>query len=90
MLALGDGELVVAHSHDLHELSHGAAAGTIGSMTLADLRLLAPGLLTLDEALTFFADEAPETGVHVDLKSAAAARTSRELSRASGSWSAAS
>jgi len=72
VLSLRGGELVIAHSDDLHEVSHGAAPGTVGSMALADLRQLAPDLLTLDEALTFFADEAPEIGVHVDLKSASA------------------
>ena len=72
VLSLRDGEPVIAHSDDLHEASHGTASGTIGSMALADLRRLAPDLLTLDEALAFFADEAPEIGVHVDLKSASA------------------
>ena len=37
VLALAGGE-IVAHSEDLHELSHGAEAGVVGSMTLADLR----------------------------------------------------
>ena len=72
VLSLRDGELVIAHSDDLHEVSHGAVPGTVGSMALADVREFAPGLLTLDEALAFFADEAPEIGVHVDLKSASA------------------
>ncbi len=72
VLSLHDGELVIAHSDDLHEVSHGAARGLIGSMALADLRQVAPELLTLDEALTFFVDEAPNVGVHVDLKSARA------------------
>jgi len=72
VLSLAGGELVVAHSHDLHELSHGAVRGTVGSMALADLRTLCPQLPTLDEALTFFAEEAHEVGVHVDLKSPSA------------------
>ncbi len=72
MLALAGGELVIAHSDDLHELSHGAEAGVVGSMTLADLRTLCPQLPTLDEALRFFAEEAPRVGVHVDLKSPSA------------------
>ena len=38
VLSLRDGELVIAHSDDLHEVSHGAAPGTIGSLVLADLR----------------------------------------------------
>ncbi|MDQ3670941.1 MAG: glycerophosphodiester phosphodiesterase [Actinomycetota bacterium] len=72
VLSLHDGELAIAHSDDLHEVSHGAARGTIGSMTLGDLREIAPDVPTLDEVLAFFADEAPEVGVHVDLKSASA------------------
>jgi len=72
VLSLRDGELAIAHSDDLSEVSHGAAGGIIGSMTLADLRQVAPDLLTLDEALAFFVDEAPDVGVHVDLKSASA------------------
>lgn len=72
VLQLDGGELVVAHSHDLHEVSHGAAGGKIGDRSLAELRGLCPDLQTLDEALAFFAVESPETGVHVDLKSAGA------------------
>jgi glycerophosphoryl diester phosphodiesterase len=72
VLALRGGELVVAHSDDLHELSHGAAQGRVGSMALAELRELCPELPTLDQALTFFAEEAQEVGVHVDLKSPSA------------------
>ncbi len=72
VLSLRDGQLVIVHSDDLHEVTHGGASGAIGSMLLADLRELAPDLLTLDQALAFFADEAPEIGVHVDLKSASA------------------
>ncbi len=72
VLALAGGEIVIAHSEDLHELSHGTETGIVGSMTLADLRLLCPQLPTLDEALTFFAEEAPQVGVHVDLKSPSA------------------
>jgi glycerophosphoryl diester phosphodiesterase len=71
--SLQGGELVVAHSDDLHEVSHGAARGTIGAMSLAALREICPELPTLDEALAFFVGEAPETGVHVDLKAASAA-----------------
>ena len=72
VLSLHDGELVIAHSEDLYEVSHGAAPGTVTSMGIADVRRFAPDLLTLDEALAFFVDEAPEIGVHVDLKSASA------------------
>lgn len=73
VLGLGSGELVVAHSNDLHEVSHGAASGTLGGLTLAAVREVAPELPTLDEALSFFADEALGLGVHVDLKEADAA-----------------
>ena len=38
------------------------------SKTLAELREVAPELPTLDEALAFFVEEAPEVGLHVDLK----------------------
>ncbi|MBA3333540.1 MAG: hypothetical protein H0U30_06075, partial [Actinobacteria bacterium] len=82
VLSLRDGELVIAHSDDLHEVTHGAAVGDVGSLLLADLRGLAPDLLTLDETLAFFADEALEVGVHVDLKSASAlAGVARALGR---------
>ena len=69
VLELRTGELVVAHSDDLHEVSHGAATGTVGALSLAALREVAPELPTLDETLEFFRSEAPEVGVHVDLKS---------------------
>jgi glycerophosphoryl diester phosphodiesterase len=68
VLELATGELVVAHSNDLHEVSHGAASGTVRDRTLQGLREVAPALPTLDEALGFFRSEAPEVGVHVDLK----------------------
>ncbi len=72
VLDLHGGEVVVAHSDDLHEVSHGAARGTVRDRSLAELRGTCPDLPTLDEALAFFAEEAPEVGVHVDLKSEAA------------------
>lgn len=72
VLRLAGGELVVAHSDDLHEVSHGAAAGEVRTRSLAELREVAPELPTLDEALGFFVDEAPATGVHADLKSSGA------------------
>lgn len=72
ILRVESGELVVAHSHDLREVTHGAADGTLRGLALAAARELAPELPTLDEALTFFVEEAPELGVHVDLKDAAA------------------
>lgn len=61
-------ELVVAHSNDLHEVSHGAHAGTVSDLPLARLRELCPELPTFAEALAFFAEEARGIGVHLDLK----------------------
>ena len=69
VLALAGGELVVGHSDDLYELSHGTETGMVGSMSLSELRALCPRLPTLHEALTLFAEEAPQVGVHLDLKS---------------------
>jgi glycerophosphoryl diester phosphodiesterase len=73
VLRLSGGELVVAHSYDLYEVSHGVRRGTIRNMSVADLRAVCPALPTLDDALRFFSEEAPGTGVHVDLKSPYAA-----------------
>jgi glycerophosphoryl diester phosphodiesterase len=61
-------ELVVAHSDDLREVSHGAHDGSVRERSLASLRELCPELPTLEEALAFFAEEARDTGVHLDLK----------------------
>jgi glycerophosphoryl diester phosphodiesterase len=68
VLDLLDGTLVLAHSDHLEEVSHGAAAGRVRSRSLEELRDVAPELPTLDEALAFFVDEAPDVGLHVDLK----------------------
>jgi glycerophosphoryl diester phosphodiesterase len=68
VLDLADGTLVLAHSDDLEEVSHGAARGTVRSRTLDSLRAAAPEAPTFDEALAFFAADAPGVGVHVDLK----------------------
>ena len=68
VLDLLRGPLVLAHSDHLDEVSHGAATGRVRSRTLAELRHVAPELPTLDEALAFFVEEAPEVGLHVDLK----------------------
>lgn len=68
VLDLPRGPLVLAHSDDLREVSHGAAAGSVRGRSLAELRDVAPDLPTLEEALAFFAEEAPEVGLHVDLK----------------------
>jgi glycerophosphoryl diester phosphodiesterase len=73
VLELESGELVVAHSNDLGEVSHGRARGRVRDKSLATLRDAAPDLPTLDDALEFFRVEAPEIGVHVDLKTAKSA-----------------
>jgi glycerophosphoryl diester phosphodiesterase len=68
VLDLLDGTLVLAHSDDLHEVSHGAATGTVRTRTLEELRRVAPELPTLDEALAFLAANPPPVGIHVDVK----------------------
>jgi glycerophosphoryl diester phosphodiesterase len=68
VIDLRGGPLVVAHSNHLDEVSHGAAQGSVRDRSLADLRAVAPELPTFDEALAFFAEEAPGVGLHVDLK----------------------
>ena len=68
VLDLKGGPLVLAHSDHLDEVSHGAASGRVRSQSLEELREVAPNLPTFDEALAFFVDEAPEIGLHVDLK----------------------
>jgi len=68
VLDLPRGPLVVAHSDDLDEVSHGAATGSVRSLSLVELREVAPELPTVEEALAFFAEEAPDAGLHVDLK----------------------
>jgi glycerophosphoryl diester phosphodiesterase len=67
VIQLDDGTLVVAHSDDLNEVSHGAAEGRVKTMSLAALRRVAPELPTFDEALELLAALDP-VGVHVDLK----------------------
>ena len=68
MLDLADGTLVLAHSNDLREVSHGAARGRVRSRDLEGLRRVAPDLPTLDEALAFCADRLPGIGLQLDLK----------------------
>ena len=68
VLDLPLGPLVLAHSDHLDEVSHGAASGRVRALTLEALREVAPELPTLDEALAFFVEEAPEVGLHIDLK----------------------
>jgi glycerophosphoryl diester phosphodiesterase len=67
VLDLADGTLVLAHSNDLREVSHGAARGRVRSRDLEDLRRVAPDLPTLDEALAFCADRLPGIGLQLDL-----------------------
>jgi glycerophosphoryl diester phosphodiesterase len=68
VLDLADGTLVLAHSNDLREVSHGAARGRVRSRDLAGLRRVAPDLPTLDEALAFCAERLPGIGLQLDLK----------------------
>lgn len=68
VLDLRDGELVIAHSNDLREVSHGVADGTVRDRSLQSLREICPDVPTLDDALAFFVDEAGQVGLHLDLK----------------------
>ena len=68
VLDLPLGPLVLAHSDHLDEVSHGRATGSVRARTLTELREHAPDLPTLADALAFFVDEAPDVGLHVDLK----------------------
>jgi glycerophosphoryl diester phosphodiesterase len=68
VLDLADGTLVLAHSNDLREVSHGAAGGRVRSRDLAGLRRVAPDLPTLDEALAFCVQKLPGIGLQLDLK----------------------
>ncbi len=68
VLDLDDGTLVLAHSDDLFEVSHGAASGRVRGLTLPELRELAPDLPTFDEALELLGGHGG-VGLHVDLKS---------------------
>jgi glycerophosphoryl diester phosphodiesterase len=66
VLDLADGTLVLAHSDDLVEVSHGAAAGRVRPLRLAELREVAPQLPTFDEALELL--DPSGVGLHVDVK----------------------
>jgi glycerophosphoryl diester phosphodiesterase len=68
VLALRRGPLVVAHSNRLEEVTHGMMLGRVGDRSLAELREVAPALVTFEEALAWFATEAPRVGVLADLK----------------------
>jgi glycerophosphoryl diester phosphodiesterase len=67
VLDLHDGTLVLAHSDDLYEVSHGAARGRVRELTLGRLREAAPELPTLDEALEALG-ALDGVGLHLDLK----------------------
>jgi glycerophosphoryl diester phosphodiesterase len=67
VLRLRDGTLVLAHSDDLAEVSHGAARGRVRERSLAALREVAPELPTFDEALDALAS-LDGVGIQVDLK----------------------
>ena len=67
VLSLTDGTLVLAHSNNLREVSHGVARGRVRRRSLAGLRAVAPELPTFDEALAFLAERFPETLLQVDL-----------------------
>jgi glycerophosphoryl diester phosphodiesterase len=66
VLDLADGTLVLAHSDDLFEVSHGAAAGRVRPLRLEELREVAPALPTFEDALELFSGL--EVGLHVDVK----------------------
>jgi len=68
VLDLSDGTLVLAHSNDLREVSHGTAAGRVRSRHLPGLRHVAPDLPTLDEALAFCAGRLSGIALQLDLK----------------------
>lgn len=79
VLDLADGTLVLAHSDDLLEVSHGAARGRVRVLSLTALREVAPELPTLDEALEFLAPR--PVGVQVDVKAAGHERPIAEALR---------
>ena len=66
VLALRDGTLVLAHSNDLAEITHGAAVGRATDETLAELRAFAPALPTMDDACAFLVER--DVAVQIDLK----------------------
>ena len=68
VISTGDGQLVLGHSYDLRELTHGAVRGSGRPRSLAELREVAPDLPTLDEALAFLTAKAPGVGVQIDVK----------------------
>ncbi len=77
VLDLADGTLVLAHSDDLLEVSHGLVAGRVRPLRLEELREVAPELPTLDEALEFLSTVG--VGLQADVKSR---RHGREIAAA--------
>jgi glycerophosphoryl diester phosphodiesterase len=77
VLDLADGTLVLAHSDDLLEVSHGVANGRVRPLRLEELREVAPELATFEQALEFLGSV--EVGVHADVKSP---RHGREIAAA--------
>jgi glycerophosphoryl diester phosphodiesterase len=69
VLRLDEGTLVLAHSNNLLEVSHGAWPGRVRELGLAALREVAPELPTFDEALEQLRSTG-EVGLQVDLKGA--------------------
>jgi glycerophosphoryl diester phosphodiesterase len=67
VLDLADGTLVLAHSDDLLEVSHGLAAGRVRPLRLEELLEVAPELPTMEQALDFFSTAG--VGLHADVKS---------------------
>jgi len=70
VISTADGHVVLGHSYDLADLTHGAVRGSARRRSLAALRTVAPELPTLDEALDFVVSESPHVGVQIDLKEA--------------------
>jgi glycerophosphoryl diester phosphodiesterase len=66
VLDLVDGTLVLAHSDDLLEVSHGRATGHVRGLRLEELREVVPQLPTFEDALGFLASV--EVGLHADVK----------------------
>ena len=82
VLDLDDGTLVLAHSDDLLEVSHGAAAGRVRPLRLEELREVAPALPTFEDALQLFSGV--DAGLHVDVKCLRHGRNVAEALRTHG------
>jgi glycerophosphoryl diester phosphodiesterase len=84
VLDLEDGTLVLAHSDGLDDVTAGAAHGPVRSRSLGELRGLAPGLATLDEALEFLSRDGGGVRLHVDLKATGYERATVDALRRHG------